>query len=94
MKLPFTVEQFFGVFQAYSSAVRPLQILLLLLAALGSVVAAWVLHTAIVSWPSIVPALPNETSYQAYALVVAMLVLTTLGWLARHRAVGANTRRT
>jgi Family of unknown function (DUF6064) len=35
MQLPFTVEQFFGVFEAYNSAVWPVQILLLLLAALA-----------------------------------------------------------
>ena len=34
MQLPFTVEQFFGVFQAYNRAVWPAQIFLLLLAAL------------------------------------------------------------
>jgi Family of unknown function (DUF6064) len=35
MQLPFTVEQFFGVFEAYNSAVWPVQIVLLLLAALA-----------------------------------------------------------
>ena len=35
MQIPFTVEQFFGVFRAYNSAVWPVQILLLLLAALA-----------------------------------------------------------
>jgi hypothetical protein len=34
MQLPFTVEQFFGVFRAYNGAVWPAQILLLVLAAL------------------------------------------------------------
>ena len=34
MQLPFTVEQFFGVFRMYNSAVWPAQMLLLLLAAL------------------------------------------------------------
>ena len=34
MQLPFTVEQFFGVFQVYNRAVWPAQIFLLLLAAL------------------------------------------------------------
>lgn len=34
MQLPFTVEQFFGVFQAYNSAVWPAQVFLLALAAL------------------------------------------------------------
>ena len=34
MQLPFTVEQFFGVFRAYNRAVWPAQIFLLLLAAL------------------------------------------------------------
>ncbi len=33
MQLPFTVEQFFGVFQAYNSAVWPAQVFLLALAA-------------------------------------------------------------
>ena len=60
----------------------------------GSVVAALVLHTAINFWPSVVPVLPTETSCQAYALVVAMLVLTAMWLLAPHRAVDANTRRT
>ena len=60
----------------------------------GSVVAALVLHTAINFWPSILPVLPTETSYQAYALVVALLVLTALWLLAPHRAVDVNTRRT
>lgn len=35
MQLPFTVDQFFGVFEAYNSAIWPVQILLLLLAALA-----------------------------------------------------------
>ena len=35
MRLPFTVEQFFGVFRMYNSAVWPAQVLLLLLAALA-----------------------------------------------------------
>ena len=35
MQLPFTIEQFFGVFQAYNTAVWPAQMLLLLLAALA-----------------------------------------------------------
>ncbi len=35
MQIPFTVEQFFGVFRAYNTAVWPVQILLLLLAALA-----------------------------------------------------------
>ena len=60
----------------------------------GSVVAVWVLHTAINFWPSVLPVLPTETSYQAYALVVALLVLTALWLLAPHRADDANTRRT
>ena len=60
----------------------------------GSVVAALVLHTAINFWPSVVPILPTETSYQAYALVVALLVLTALWLLAPHRAGDVNPRRT
>ena len=60
----------------------------------GNMVAVWVLHTAINFWPSVVPVLPTETSYQAYALVVALLVLTALWLLAPHRADDANTRRT
>lgn len=59
----------------------------------GSVVVALLLHTAINFWPSIVPVLPTETSYRAYALVVAMLVLTAMWLLAPHRAVSTNTRR-
>jgi membrane protease YdiL (CAAX protease family) len=44
----------------------------------GSVVAALVFHTAINFWPSVVPVLPTETSYRAYAFVVATLVLLAL----------------
>ena len=40
MQLPFTVEQFFGVFEAYNSAVWPVQIVLLLLAALAVIFVA------------------------------------------------------
>ena len=43
----------------------------------GSVVAALLFHTAINFWPSVVPVLPTEASYRAYAFVV-----TTLGLLA------------
>ena len=59
----------------------------------GSVVAALVPHTAINFWPSVLPVLPTETSYQAYALVVALLVLTALWLLAPHRAVDVDTCR-
>ena len=41
----------------------------------GSVVAALLFHTAINFWPSVVPVLPTESSYRAYAFVVATLVL-------------------
>ena len=41
----------------------------------GSVVAALLFHTSINFWPSVVPVLPAEGSYRAYAFVVAMLVL-------------------
>ena len=41
MQLPFTVEQFFGVFQTYNSAVWPAQILLLVLAALAVIFIAF-----------------------------------------------------
>jgi len=44
----------------------------------GSVMAVLVLHTAINFWPSVVPILPTEASYRAYALVVAVLVLLAL----------------
>ncbi|WP_296494460.1 type II CAAX endopeptidase family protein [Rhodoferax sp.] len=47
----------------------------------GSVVAALVFHTAINFWPSVVPVLPTETSYGAYALVVALLVLLAIAAL-------------
>jgi len=40
MQLPFTVEQFFGVFQTYNSAVWPAQVLLLALALLAVVFTA------------------------------------------------------
>ena len=54
----------------------------------GSVVVALVLHTAINFWPSVVPVLPTEASYRAYAFVVAMLVLLALGLMVRRGAVG------
>lgn len=54
----------------------------------GSVVAALVLHTAINFWPTVVPILPTEGSYRAYAFVVAMLVLLALGLMAQRGAVG------
>jgi membrane protease YdiL (CAAX protease family) len=41
----------------------------------GSVVAALLFHTAINFWPSVVPVLPTEASYRAYAFVVATLVV-------------------
>jgi len=44
----------------------------------GSVVAALIFHTAINFWPSVVPVLPTEASYRAYAFVVATLVLLAL----------------
>ncbi len=47
----------------------------------GSVVAALMFHTAINFWPSVVPVQPTQGSYQAYAFVVAMLVLLALGAL-------------
>ncbi len=54
----------------------------------GSVVAALLLHTAINFWPSVLPVLPTETSYRAYAFVVAMLVLLALGLMAQRGVVG------
>jgi len=51
----------------------------------GGVVAALLFHTAINFWPALVPVLPTETSYRAYAMVVAALVLTALWLLATHR---------
>ena len=44
----------------------------------ASVTGALLLHTAINFWPSVVPILPTEASYRAYAFVVAMLVLLAL----------------
>jgi membrane protease YdiL (CAAX protease family) len=44
----------------------------------GSVVAALLFHTAINFWPSVVPVLPTEASYRAYAFVVVTLVLLAL----------------
>lgn len=44
----------------------------------GSVVAALLFHTAINFWPSVVPVLPTDGSYRAYAFVVAILVLLAL----------------
>jgi hypothetical protein len=60
----------------------------------GSVMAVLVLHTAINFWPTVVPVLPTDASYRAYALVVAILVLLALlallasGLTAGGRAVG------
>ncbi len=58
----------------------------------GSVVGALVLHTAINFWPTVVPVLPTELDYRAYAWVVAILVLTAMGLLVRPGAVGATPR--
>ena len=64
----------------------------------GSVVAALVLHTAINFWPTVVPVLPTEASYRAYAFVVAMLVLlarvalVAFGLMAQRGAVGPPRR--
>jgi len=44
----------------------------------GSLVAALLFHTAINFWPSVVPVLPTEGSYRAYAFVVSILVLLAL----------------
>lgn len=44
----------------------------------GNVVAALVLHTAINFWPSVVPVLPTEAGYRAYAFVVATLAVQAL----------------
>jgi membrane protease YdiL (CAAX protease family) len=41
----------------------------------GSVVAALLFHTAINFWPSVVPVLPTEAGFRAYAFVVATLVV-------------------
>jgi hypothetical protein len=41
----------------------------------GSVVAALMFHTAINFWPSVVPVLPTEAGFRAYAFVVATLVV-------------------
>jgi len=57
----------------------------------GSVVAALLFHTAINFWPAVVPVLPTETSYRAYALVVAILVMTALWLLATQRGADVNT---
>ena len=51
----------------------------------GSVVAALLFHTAVNFWPSVVPVLPTEAGYRAYALVVAMLVALALLALALTR---------
>lgn len=57
----------------------------------GSVVTALVLHTAINFGPSVVPVLPTEASYRAYALVVAMLVLLAMGLMAWPSATAASS---
>lgn len=57
----------------------------------GSAVAALLFHTAINFWPAVVPVWPTETSYRAYALVVAILVMTALWLLATQRGADVNT---
>jgi membrane protease YdiL (CAAX protease family) len=52
----------------------------------GSVVAALLFHTAINFWPSVVPVLPSEGSYRAYAFVVGILLLLALLALGLNRA--------
>jgi membrane protease YdiL (CAAX protease family) len=59
--------------------------------AAGSVVAALLLHTAVNFWPSVVPVLPTEASYRAYAFVVAMLALLAVGLMAGPGAVGGSS---
>ena len=85
MQLPFAVEPFFGVLQAYDSAVWPVQIGFLLLAALGSVVTAWVLHTAINFWASIVPAplmgIPSPLALSPVALLLLPFYLMSSWWM-------------
>lgn len=49
----------------------------------GTVVAALILHTAINTWPSIIPGLPTGDSHRPDALPVAMLVLVALGLSAQ-----------
>ena len=41
MELPFTAEQFFGVFRAYNTTLRPVQMFLLVLAGLAVVLVMW-----------------------------------------------------
>ena len=85
MHFPFAVEPLFGVLQAYDSAVWPVQIGLLLLAALGSVVTAWVLHTAINFWASIVPVLwmgiPSPLALSPVALLLLPFYLMSSWWM-------------
>jgi len=59
----------------------------------GSVMAVLVLHTATNFWPSVVPVLPTEASYRAYAFVVALLVLLALVLLATGLMIGLPARR-
>lgn len=59
----------------------------------ASVVGALVLHTAINFWPTVVPVLPTELDYRAYALVVAILVLTAMGLLVLLPAAIPRTSR-
>jgi uncharacterized protein len=51
----------------------------------GRVVAALVLHTAINTWPSVIPVLPSGDGHRPYVLLVAMLVLLALGLLLQSR---------
>ena len=61
----------------------------------GSVVAALLLHTAVNFWPSVVPILPTEASYRAYAFVVALLVLLALAaFLDSRLAIGRSASGT
>jgi uncharacterized protein len=49
----------------------------------GSLMAVLLLHTAINFWSSVVPVLPTEVSYRAYAFVVAIMVVAALWLLTR-----------
>lgn len=42
----------------------------------GSVKKALILHTAINTWPTIIPVLPTDENHQPYALMVALGLLT------------------
>lgn len=59
----------------------------------GNVKKALILHTAINTWPSIIPVLPTDENHRPYALMVALLVLVALGLLTQPKVVATKKSR-